>query len=107
MEESVLYLWYMSETREVSLGHKTRFPASSTPFGELVPGMNLTRLFENEYIRENLGDLTVETVDDDSVTLKFRDELTTLHKGERWTSDKHRVLTSYLPEYVGIEVELS
>ena len=99
MEESVLYLWYMSETREIALGHMTRFPAKSTPFRDLAAGMDLAVRFENEYIREN--------VEKDSVTLSYRSQSITLHKGDRWTSEKYRVPSSYLPEYVGIEVELS
>lgn len=107
MEESVLYLWYMSETREIALGHMTRFPAKSTPFRDLAAGMDLAVRFENEYVRENLGKVTVENVEKDSVTLSYRSQSITLHKGDRWTSEKYRVPSSYLPEYVGIEVELS
>lgn len=107
MEESVLYLWYMSETRGTALGRKTRFPAKSTPFRELHEGMDLTDLFENEYVRENLGGLTVMKVESESVTLSLRGESITLHRGERKSSEKHRVTSSYIPEYVGIEAELS
>lgn len=107
MEESVLYLWYMSETRGVALGHKTRFPARSIPLMDLSEGMDLSNLFENDYVRENLGDFTVEEVSADSVTMKYRGESFTLKKGNIWTSDLHKTSVSYLPEYAGIEAELS
>lgn len=107
MEESVLYLWYLSETRDTALGHKTRFPARSTPFRELSAGMNLAVLFENDYVRENLGELKVEAVGVGSVTISYRGETFTLRRGEHFSSAMHRAGSSYMPEYVGIEAELS
>ena len=46
MEESILYLWCLTDTRDLSLNNKTRFPARSTPFRELSSGMELAGLFE-------------------------------------------------------------
>ena len=86
MEESILYLWCLTDTRDLSLNNKTRFPARSTPFRELSSGMELAGLFENEYLHE---------------------ALITLHKGERHTTASYRSANTYLTEYIGVEAELS
>ena len=106
MEESTLYLWCLNETRDTVLGHKTRFPAKSTPLSELTPGMELGELFENEYIHDSLGPLKVEEAGKDSVTIIYRDERFTLRRGERYTTSMHRTGNSYMSEYIGIEAEL-
>ena len=81
MEESILYLWCLTDTRDLSLNNKTRFPARSTPFRELSSGMELAGLFENEYLHEALSSLKLEEVGEDYVTISFRGERFTLHKG--------------------------
>ena len=107
MEESNLYIWCLVETRDTALGHKTRFPARSTPFKELVPEMELAGLFENEYFHEALSPLRIEEVGEDFVTIRFRDERFTLRKGERHATSLYRSSNTYLSEYVGVEAELS
>ena len=99
MEESILYLWCLTDTRDLSLNNKTRFPARSTPFRELSSGMELAGLFENEYLHEAVGE--------DYVTISFRGERFTLHKGERHTTASYRSANTYLTEYIGVEAELS
>ena len=74
MEESILYLWCLTDTRDLSLNNKTRFPARSTPFRELSSGMELAGLFENEYLHEALSSLKLEEVGEDYVTISFRGE---------------------------------
>lgn len=107
MEESTLYIWCLVETRDTALGHKTRFPARSTPFKELVPEMELAGLFENEYFHEALSPLRIEEVGEDHVTICFRGERFTLHRGERHATSLYRSSSTYLSEYIGIEAELS
>lgn len=107
MEESILYLWCLTDTRDLSLNNKTRFPARSTPFRELSSGMELAGLFENEYLHEALSSLKLEEVGEDYVTINFRGERFTLHKGERHTTASYRSANTYLTEYIGVEAELS
>lgn len=107
MEESILYLWCLTDTRDLSLNNKTRFPARSTPFRELSSGMELAGLFENEYLHEALSSLKLEEVGEDYVTISFRGERFILHKGERHTTASYRSANTYLTEYIGVEAELS
>ena len=94
MEESILYLWCLTDTRDLSLNNKTR-------------GMELAGLFENEYLHEALSSLKLEEVGEDYVTISFRGERFTLHKGERHTTASYRSANTYLTEYIGVEAELS
>lgn len=107
MEEAILYIWCLSETRSSSVSNRTRFPARSTHVKDLSSGMELADLFENEYFRDALGSLKLEEVGDDHVTISYRGDKFTVRKGERHTTPMFPTDNAYLSEYMAVEVELS
>lgn len=106
MEELTLYIWSLSETRDMSIGNKTRFPGKSIALKDLETGMDLSERFEWEWLREYYRGLTVEAVGNDSVTIRRGHASITLHKGEVFTSELAKTDNIYIAEYIGLELEL-
>lgn len=105
MEELTLYIWSLSETRGVDLGHKSRYPARSAPLKSLRQGMDLSELFESASMRRQHR-IILEELGTDYVKISCMGDHITLHKGERYTSRMLRTDNIYIAEYIGLEIEL-